>query len=532
MRAFVSNGRFVYSAELTSGVRNLEQPLRASPHFAAMYSIMSTKTREFEAANEADESARAARVHVDGFPATDDDVEYLLEDASGLARATYVQLKKALLSRLDTVRSMANICWAEMETVLKEQSVCRPVGQVEVDHHRRFVIGRFFKARQEIINKYQNYLRNLKWLEVSVSRQRNGCLSKRQNNILRKWLFANFQNPYPDKNAKNQLASDTGLTLTQINNWFINARVRVWKPTVELMTGDRMRRESSAVGFGGDLDTASGDERSAGMSQKAFHAAHPSVVHGAASHDSKTDPNVGNGFGTGLASSSGAAQGRAPGDAVLAPPHGYGLAHTSSAGFEVGSSAASQPALAIAERAAQGERATSRQAAVHSFQSPSYFGGDSLPTPQTLARERQHVDMSAPSLIPPATERSLSGQMPTLRDPATTQLHDQRLDARNGGLEQRGRLDQTHANAIGGVGSSQTGTQKPSLPSPTVDHGLMRPHHTQSQLQQQSAHVQLGHAQAGSEPSGPWANGLATHNLQQSGSWQGVDFGAPDMQSH
>ncbi|KAA8537579.1 hypothetical protein F0562_027187 [Nyssa sinensis] len=53
--------------------------------------------------------------------------------------------------------------------------------------------------------------------------------------ILRAWMFEHFLHPYPKDSEKIMLASQTGLTRSQIANWFINARVRLWKPMVEEM---------------------------------------------------------------------------------------------------------------------------------------------------------------------------------------------------------------------------------------------------------------------------------------------------------
>ncbi|CAI9286715.1 unnamed protein product [Lactuca saligna] len=53
--------------------------------------------------------------------------------------------------------------------------------------------------------------------------------------ILRAWLFEHFLHPYPKDSEKNMLARQTGLSKTQVTNWFINARVRLWKPMVEEM---------------------------------------------------------------------------------------------------------------------------------------------------------------------------------------------------------------------------------------------------------------------------------------------------------
>ncbi|KAE9586745.1 hypothetical protein Lal_00004910 [Lupinus albus] len=53
--------------------------------------------------------------------------------------------------------------------------------------------------------------------------------------ILRAWLFEHFLNPYPKDSEKVMLARQTGLSRNQVANWFINARVRLWKPMVEEM---------------------------------------------------------------------------------------------------------------------------------------------------------------------------------------------------------------------------------------------------------------------------------------------------------
>ncbi|KAI4365522.1 hypothetical protein MLD38_021501 [Melastoma candidum] len=51
--------------------------------------------------------------------------------------------------------------------------------------------------------------------------------------VLRAWLFDHFLHPYPTDIDKLMLAKETGLSRSQVSNWFINARVRLWKPMVE-----------------------------------------------------------------------------------------------------------------------------------------------------------------------------------------------------------------------------------------------------------------------------------------------------------
>ncbi|KAL5713352.1 hypothetical protein ACHQM5_015436 [Ranunculus cassubicifolius] len=62
--------------------------------------------------------------------------------------------------------------------------------------------------------------------------------------ILRSWLFEHFLHPYPNDSEKLMLASQTGLTKNQVSNWFINARVRLWKPMIEEMYMEELGESS------------------------------------------------------------------------------------------------------------------------------------------------------------------------------------------------------------------------------------------------------------------------------------------------
>ncbi|KAL1933103.1 hypothetical protein VTP01DRAFT_8781 [Rhizomucor pusillus] len=59
------------------------------------------------------------------------------------------------------------------------------------------------------------------------NRKRRGNLPKPVTAILKSWLVENCTNPYPTEEEKNWLKQETGLTLNQISNWFINARRRI-----------------------------------------------------------------------------------------------------------------------------------------------------------------------------------------------------------------------------------------------------------------------------------------------------------------
>ncbi|XP_059633049.1 BEL1-like homeodomain protein 4 isoform X2 [Cornus florida] len=70
-------------------------------------------------------------------------------------------------------------------------------------------------------------------------------LPERSVNILRAWLFEHFLHPYPSEADKHLLSRQTGLSKNQVSNWFINARVRLWKPMVEEMYQQEAKDETT-----------------------------------------------------------------------------------------------------------------------------------------------------------------------------------------------------------------------------------------------------------------------------------------------
>lgn len=82
--------------------------------------------------------------------------------------------------------------------------------------------------------RQQRTFHQMGMMEQEAWRPQRG-LPERSVNILRAWLFEHFLHPYPSDADKHLLARQTGLSRSQVSNWFINARVRLWKPMVEEM---------------------------------------------------------------------------------------------------------------------------------------------------------------------------------------------------------------------------------------------------------------------------------------------------------
>jgi hypothetical protein len=92
--------------------------------------------------------------------------------------------------------------------------------------------------------RQQRAFHQMGMMEQEAWRPQRG-LPERSVNILRAWLFEHFLHPYPSDADKHLLARQTGLSRNQVSNWFINARVRLWKPMVEEMYQKESKEETT-----------------------------------------------------------------------------------------------------------------------------------------------------------------------------------------------------------------------------------------------------------------------------------------------
>eukprot|EP00249_Psilotum_nudum_P024178 c29112_g2_i7 orf=654-3419(+) len=147
------------------------------------------------------------------------------ESAAGIGAAkTYTALALQTISR--HFRSLRDAISKQIQMTSKTLCEEDPLTQGRGETSRlRFV-------DQQL--RQQRALQQLGMIQQHAWRPQRG-LPERSVSVLRAWLFEHFLHPYPKDSDKLMLARQTGLTRSQVSNWFINARVRLWKPMVEEM---------------------------------------------------------------------------------------------------------------------------------------------------------------------------------------------------------------------------------------------------------------------------------------------------------
>ncbi|RLN18612.1 hypothetical protein C2845_PM02G39230 [Panicum miliaceum] len=157
------------------------------------------------------------------------------------AAAAYTALASRTISR--HFRSLRDGIVAQLQAARKalgEKDVSVP-GMTRGDTPRLRVLDQCIRQ--------QKALSQAGMMESHPWRPQRG-LPERAVTILRAWLFEHFLHPYPSDVDKHILARQTGLSRSQVSNWFINARVRLWKPMVEEMYVEEMKDGQQQDGGG------------------------------------------------------------------------------------------------------------------------------------------------------------------------------------------------------------------------------------------------------------------------------------------
>ncbi|XP_001606748.2 pre-B-cell leukemia transcription factor 1-like [Nasonia vitripennis] len=126
-----------------------------------------------------------------------------------------------------------------VRTLLAEQCATRPIS-VEEAERTIDMIHRKFEAVQIVLK--QQTCESVMTLRSRCldARRRRRNFSKEASKILNAYFYSHLHNPYPSEEAKEELARQCEITVSQVSNWFGNKRIRYKKSTEKLEEGASM----------------------------------------------------------------------------------------------------------------------------------------------------------------------------------------------------------------------------------------------------------------------------------------------------
>jgi len=144
-----------------------------------------------------------------------------------------VALKNAYTDELEKLNRVCNEFIAKLTAVLTEQGRLRLVTQQEVAAKSMAIQQKFDFVRNQLRSNVCSAISLLQKQYNHLSKKRRRSLTKHATEILSKWFKDNISDPYPSDEQKSMLATQCVLSLTQVNNWFGNKRIRFKKKEQE-----------------------------------------------------------------------------------------------------------------------------------------------------------------------------------------------------------------------------------------------------------------------------------------------------------
>jgi len=156
------------------------------------------------------------------------------------------QLKEKYAEELEKLDRVCNDFCFGMLNLLREQVTFRPVTDQETQMKILGIQYRFHNVKNKLRqNVFTAILQIHK--QYNQARKKKRMLPKKATESLSAWFFEHINDPYPSEEEKSHLASLAGLTLTQVNNWFGNKRIRYKRKCLEEDNKTRNRRGQSVM---------------------------------------------------------------------------------------------------------------------------------------------------------------------------------------------------------------------------------------------------------------------------------------------
>lgn len=167
-------------------------------------------------------------------------------------RAKLSQIRTIYHQELEKYDQACNEFTTHVMNLLREQSRTRPITPKEIERMVQIIHKKFNSIQVQLKQSTCEAVMILRSRFLDARRKRRN-FSKQASEILNEYFYSHLSNPYPSEEAKEELARKCGITVSQINNWFGNKRIRYKKNITKAQEEANMyAAKAAAQGAGSD----------------------------------------------------------------------------------------------------------------------------------------------------------------------------------------------------------------------------------------------------------------------------------------
>jgi len=175
-------------------------------------------------------------------------------------RAKLGQIRNIYNQELEKYEQACNEFTTHVMNLLREQSRTRPITPKEIERMVQIVHKKFVTIQLQLKQSTCEAVMILRSRFLDARRKRRN-FSKQASEVLNEYFYSHLANPYPSEEAKEELAKKCNISVSQVNNWFGNKRIRYKKNIVKAQEEANMfaaKAAATAAAGGGGGGEASG----------------------------------------------------------------------------------------------------------------------------------------------------------------------------------------------------------------------------------------------------------------------------------
>ncbi|XP_059920465.1 pre-B-cell leukemia transcription factor 2 [Gadus macrocephalus] len=138
------------------------------------------------------------------------------------------QIRSIYHTELEKYEQACSEFTTHVMNLLREQSRTRPVSPREIERMVGIIHRKFSSIQTQLKQSTCEAVMILRARFLDARRKRRN-FSKQATEVLNEYFYSHLSNPYPSEEAKEELAKQCGITVSQVSNWFGNKRIRYKK---------------------------------------------------------------------------------------------------------------------------------------------------------------------------------------------------------------------------------------------------------------------------------------------------------------